>query len=286
MVPVSGEQDVFEISLQAAIAAEMDDFLQQRSLLGKTSLHTGQLRKCVFSEKITEKQNFSSEVIHRFHPLIQFISTKNSQSECSTAFPLYACKLINQHFAEGHYVVMARVASFSGIKEDETVLVAAKDLKNNTFVDRTIAQRLFEKARQEGTEWINVQFDIDLAMGAVAAEALEEELRLSFRELKQEKQNQNMDRTEVLLQLANDHLAKKTAGFLERIANHEQAAELAGSVQNAQRRKALASAERKKMEDFKSRVETRIAQILRKREAFSADSREICALVVKVSKEA
>ena len=104
--------------------------------------------------------------------------------------------------------------------------------------------------------------------------------------LKQEKQNENIDRTEVLLQLANEHLSKKLEGFFARIANHEQAAATASSVQNAQRRKALANAERKKMDDFRARIETKIANLERKRGLFTADVKDICVLLVQVSKEA
>ncbi|MFN3899119.1 MAG: helicase-related protein [Alishewanella aestuarii] len=286
MVPVVGEQDTYELSLQPKSAAEMEEFLHKKNLLGKTNLHTGQLRTCIFSEKITEKHSFSSEIIHRFHPLVQFIAAQNSNVDSAVSFPLYASKLISHTLAEGQYIVTAWVASFGGVKDEETILVSAIDLNTQHYVEDSLAQSLFDNARQQSDDWLNAQFDIDLAKCAQAAEQLEDRLRQRFKELKQEKQNENLDRTEVLLQLAKEHLSKKVEGFLNRIANHEQAAALSDSVKQAQKRKALAKAEQKKMEDFSARVETKIANLERKREIFSADSREICVMVVQVSKEA
>lgn len=286
MVAVMGEQDVFEISLSPATSAEFAEYLQRKNLQGKTNLHTGQLRRCVISEKVTEKQSYSLETVHRFHPLIQFISAKNSGIENTIAFPLYACRVSDIDYPDGQYAVMARVASFNGIKEDEVVLVAAISLNTQQVLDERTAETLFEKTRQHGQDWTNAQLDIDTAIGIQVAEQLETELRDRFNMLKQEKQNENIDRTEVLLQLANEHLIKKRDGFLLRIANHEQAADIQSSVQYAQRRKALANAERKKMEDFNARMETKIANFVRKRDIFSADCKDICVLMVQVSKEA
>lgn len=286
MVPVVGKSDEFEICLHPQIAAELDDFLRSKNLLGKTNLHTGQLRKCIFSEKITGKQSFNHEVIHRFHPLIQFVSARKESSDNGSAFPLYACKLPFHEVVDGHYLVMARIASFSGIKDDETVLVAAYDLYTNRTIAHDIAQTMFNKARQQGNEWVSVQVDVDSQKAASAAEQLEDELKRQYQSLKREKQNDNIDRTEVLLRLAQEHLHKKSTRFHERIANHEFAASMATSVPQAQKRKALASAERKKMADFIARIETKIANIERKRESFVSDCRDICTLVVKVSKDA
>lgn len=286
MVPVMGEQDLFDISLNPATAAELDEFLRRKNLLGKTNLHTGQLRRCAISEKITEKQSYSSEIIHRFHPFIQFISAQNNSIENKITFPLYACQVINQELEEGQYAVMARVASFSGVKEEESVITAAINLNTQLLVDDRTAEKLFERARQSGADWTNAQFEIDVNDSVRATEQLENELRLRFKILKQEKQNENIDRTEVLLHLANEHSSKKIEGFKNRIFNHEQAASMQSTVQNAQRRKALANAERKKMDDFKARMETKIANFERKRDIFSADSRDICVLMIQVRKEA
>lgn len=286
MVPVLGEGGTYEISLQPKAAAEMEEFLHKKNLIGKTNLHTGQLRTCIFSDKITEKHSFSFEIIHRFHPLIQFIAVQNSNLDSNVTFPLYASKLISPHLAEGHYIVSAWVASFTGVKEEESILVAALDLNTQSYVEDSFAQSLFDNVRQHSDDWANAQFDVDLHSCAQVAEKLEVKLRQRFKGLKQEKQNENLDRTEVLLQLAKEHLAKKVEGYVNRISNHEQAAAMAATVKQAQRRKALAKAEQKKMEDFSARVETKIANLERKGEVFSADSREICVVVVQVSKEA
>ena len=103
--------------------------------------------------------------------------------------------------------------------------------------------------------------------------------------LKGEKQRENRDRADVLSQLLDDHVHKKRDGFEKRIAGHETFALLYGGSPDGKRRKGLANAERKKMEDFLARMETRRATLVRKSEAFRAIPRDICVLLVEVVRE-
>jgi flagellar biosynthesis chaperone FliJ len=86
----------------------------------------------------------------------------------------------------------------------------------------------------------------------------------------------------VLSQLLDDHIRKKREGFEKRINSHEHYASLYESSPDGKRRKGLANAERKKMDDFLARMETRRATLTRKSQAFSAETRDICVLLVDV----
>ena len=118
-----------------------------------------------------------------------------------------------------------------------------------------------------------------------AAERCEEILRDRYKSLKDEKWRENRDRADVLSQLLDDHVRKKREGFEKRIASHETFASLYGNSPDGKRRKGLANAERKKLEDFLARMETRRATLARKSQSFSAETREICVLLVDVVRE-
>lgn len=277
-----GESDTFDIGLSPDVAAELDEFIRKDNLLGKTGLGTGQTKRCRFTDRITEKPKPGEEVVHRFHPLIRFLSRK-AESE-KDHFPLYAAKVVSASLPIGHYVLMARVASFSGVREEENLLVVAVALdRDSPLVDQK-AESLLDLVRSSGGDWTTVAVDVDSDAASQAVEQCEELLRESYKVLKDEKWRENRDRTDILSQLLEDHVCKKREGFEKRIANHELFASLYSESRDGKRRKGLANAERKKMEDFLARMETRRATLTRKSQSFSTETREICVLLVNLSR--
>lgn len=282
-VAVRGEPDTFEIGLSPSLAAEFDEFIRKENLVGKSGLGTGQTRRCRFTDRITEKPNPGEEIVHRFHPIVRFLSHKAEDGEAH--FPLYASRVATNGVAAGRYVLMARLASFSGVKEEEHLLVAAVSLDRDLSRDDRAAETLLDTVRQSGVDWPTVAVDVASEAGVAAVERCEEFLRDRYRALKDEKWRENRDRADVLSQLLEDHVRKKREGFEKRIASHENFASLYGNSPDGKRRKGLANAERKKLEDFLARMETRRATLARKSQSFSAETREICVLLVDVVRE-
>jgi hypothetical protein len=73
-------------------------------------------------------------------------------------------------------------------------------------------------------------------------------------------------------------------GFEKQINSHEYYASLSESSSDGKRRKGLANAERKKMEPFLARMGTCRATLARKSQAFSAETRDICVLLMDVAR--
>lgn len=277
---VHGNADTFDIGLSPEFAAELDEFVRRENLVGKTGLVSGQTKRCRFTDKITDKPKPGEEIIHRFHPLIRFLSRKVEGA--NDRFPLYAARIVAEGIEAGRYALMTRLASFSGVKEEEHLLVAAVSLDRETSLDDRIAETLLDMVRKSGQDWPTVAEDVDPVAGMTAAERCEEILRDRYKAIKDEKRRENRDRTEVLLQLLDDHVRKKREGFERRIGSHEHHASLYGGSPESKRRMGLANAERKKMKDFLARMETRRATLVRKSQAFSAETRDICILIVDV----
>ncbi|HYD94749.1 MAG TPA: DISARM system SNF2-like helicase DrmD [Noviherbaspirillum sp.] len=282
-VAARGESDTFDIGLSPGVAAELDEFVRRENLVGKTGLGTGQTRRCRFTDTITEKPKPGEEIVHRFHPIIRFLSRKTEDD--GDRFPLYASRVAAGNVAAGRYALMARLASFSGVKEEEHLLAAVAPLEQDTPLDDREAEALLDLVREAGLDWPTVAVDVAPEAGVAAVERCEEILRDRYKALKDEKWRENRDRADVLSHLLDDHVHKKREGFEKRIASHETFASLYGNSSDGKRRKGLANAERKKLEDFLARMETRRATLARKSQTFSAETREICVLLVDVVRE-
>ncbi|MBF5055744.1 helicase [Alcanivorax sp. 521-1] len=280
IVAAHGDADTFDISLNPGFAAELDEFIRRENLVGKTGLASGQTRRCRFTDRITDKPKPGEEIVHRFHPIIRFLSRKVDGRD--DHFPLYSARVSNEGIASGRYALTTRLASFSGVKEEEHLLVAAVSLDGKTVLDDQAAETLLDSVRKSGNDWPTVAVDVPQEIGSAAAERSEEILRDRYKSIKDEKWRENRDRTDVLLQLLDDHIHKKREGFENRIASHESYASLYGSSPDGKRRKGLANAERKKMGDFLARMDTRRAMLTRKSQGFSAETRDICTLLVDV----
>lgn len=277
---VRGEEDTFDIQLAPAIAAEFDEFLRSESLIGKTALGSGQVRRCHFTDRITDRSRPGEEIIHRFHPLVRFVSRRANEED--ERFPLYASRVKLGGISPGYWLLLAKLASFSGVKDEERLLISAIPLDGGVALDDRVAESLLDAVRTSGGDWPGAAIDIGADAAAAALDRCEESVRARYGELKEAKMWENRDRADLLAQLLNDHVRKKSEGFERRIQSHETNAALYGNSRDGKRRKGLANAERKKLEDFLARMETRRAALARKSESFSSETREICVLIVEV----
>lgn len=277
---VRGEDDTFDIQLTPAVAAEFDEFLRRESLVGKTALSSGQVRRCRFTDRITDKPRPGEEIVHRFHPLVRFVSRK--ADEDGERFPLYASRVTVDGVSPGRWMLLVKLASFSGVKDEERLLAAAVPLDGGAPLDDRTAESLLDAARKSGGDWSSIAVDVDVEAAHVALDRCEELVGVRYGVLRDTKKRENRDRADLLAQLLDDHIRKKREGFEKRIQGHEFYAGLYGNSPDGKRRKGLANAERKKLEDFLARMETRRAALARKSESFSAETREICTLVLEV----
>lgn len=280
---VRGVPDTFEIGLGSRLAAELDGFLRERHLVGKTALSTGLTRRCRFTDKIAERSKPGEEVVHRFHPIIRFLSQKTEES--SSRYPLYAAKVVTDCVEPGRYALAARVASFAGLKEGDHLLASAVSLDRTTPVGDAAAEALLDSVRSRASDWPTAAEDVATEVGLAATEKCEDILDERYEALKDEKRREHEDRASVLGQLLDDHIRKKREGFENRIAKHERAALESADSARARRRRGLANAERTKLEKFLARMDTEREGLEIKRESFSVSPRDTCVLFVDVKAE-
>lgn len=277
---VQGEENIFDISLGPALAAELDEFVRKENMVGKTMLGSGQTRRCRFTDRITEQPKPGEEIVHRFHPIIRFLSQKAEND--GRRFPLYACRVVSNRIASGQYVLSTLLATFSGVKEEEHLLAVVAALGRESSIEHYQAEMLLDSVRGKGIDWPTAGVDVDIGKAVETAEKCEEVLKSRYFALRDEKLNENKDRTDVLSQLLNDHIHKKCEGFKRRIEGHEYFARFHEGTPDGKRRMGLANAERKKREDFLARMNTRRESLNRKSQNFSSEYREVCVMLVDV----
>jgi hypothetical protein len=110
---------------------------------------------------------------------------------------------------------MTRLTSFSGVKEEEHLLVAAVPLEGETSFDDRMVKALLASVRKSGDDWPTVAVDVPPDAGVSAAEQSEEMLKDRYKAIKDEKWGENRDGADLLSQLLDDHLRKKREGFRE-----------------------------------------------------------------------
>jgi len=277
-----GEDDVYEIGLSPGLAARLNEFVRRENLVGQTTLGSGQTRRCRFTEKITERGRKGEEVIHRFHPLIRFL-TRTMDNDPGAVYPLYAARVSCDGMPRGRYVLVPWRVAFSGIRDEERLIVESAPLDEVSKTSCSDAVALLDAVRRVGVDWTTAAMDVSADDVIAAAERCEAGLRERYREIRDEKERENRDRTAVLLQLLDDHIQKKHDDFERRIDSHESVVAMSADSVEGKRRKGLANAERKKMNDFLARMETRRSTLERKGARFASEKRDICVLLVDVT---
>lgn len=269
-----GDQDSVEIQLSTSEADALDRFIRAENLTGTTGLVSGQLRSCRFADRITERPRPGEEIIHRFHPLVRFVTRR---SEESTGYPLYACRVQDSGIEPGTYALAVWKTEFGGVKVEEDLLVAAVALEDGALPGPD-AQRLLDETRVRGTNWTHV--DVEAAHVRAATEQAEELLRGQYELRRTEKQRENSDRADVQLALLDERVRARRARSDEVVANHERAAQAEPS--HAGRLRGLAQAARQRFEDFDAEMQVRRAHIEHARDSFTADRRELCVVLMRV----
>lgn len=275
ILPVGDSEDEYEIGLSPALASEFTSYLKREGQIGKTWLASGEKRNCHFVDKVTEKGIRGKELIHRFHPIVRFICEKIKNNDEDVK--VYASKIISKDIPCGDYLIFAKMASFSGVKEEDHLMLHGIDMKQRVVLDRDFVQGIFDAVRKEGGDWPSAAQELPRLSSVVEAERCELISRDDYRALLTLKKEENEDRVNVQLNILRNHKDKKRERFEELIRNHEHR-------ENLLQRKAggLAKAEQKKLEIFLDRMRKKEEDLRLSIENFSAETKDICYLFVRV----
>jgi SNF2 family DNA or RNA helicase len=268
---VVNAENTFNIKLPARTAAELDDFLRKKQLIGQSSLSSGGLRKCLFLNKVNCQGNKSFETINQFHPLIRFISEKIKES--NEAFhPIVSIKVKNtfSDIEPGDYVFCIKKLIFEGVKSEEILNPLAGNIDTKKILSEDDSDKLVNLARLEGTDWLDASSYIEANDVEAMLDELEDGLDQRYNHLLKRKLNENKDRVSFQLNSLNTHLDRKVASYTDLI-----------NRLNMQGKQKGAQLNEGKLKKLREKISMQIEKI-KLREGFDSTKNFVCAGVIRV----
>jgi superfamily II DNA or RNA helicase len=265
------EPNKVDIKLPPALASEFNTFLHQKGMLGQTLLASGELRQCVFLNRIAGTPSKNIERIHQFHPLIHFVSTQ--LKEASTHFyPLVSIILEGHHlppsYNHGHYVFCIKKWSFEGVKPEEILATSVCPWGEGTPLDTNESDRLINLARLYGQDWLDAPDILDASLVEKSLDLQEAYLDKRYSKTVAQKQLENSDRAHYQLYSLDKHFKRQHETLEKVLATHMQV-----------ERKVLVKATQGKIDALSRRVEIQRERI-RQREKVVPTSHFVCAGVI------
>lgn len=265
------EPNKVDIQLPAALAGELDMFLHRKGLLGQTMLASGELKQCLFLNRIAGSTSKTTERIHQFHPLIHFVSDRLKEANAHF-YPLVSVVLEispdSSDLKAGYYVFCIKKWSFKGVKEEEVLAISVCRWGEKIPLDQEESDRLVNFARLYGQDWLDAPDILD-ACGVDESLLLQEaHLDEQFRIAKTQKELENSDRAQFQLYGLDKHFTRLHES-LEKVR--------AAHIEHG--RKGLIKATQGKIDALSRRVEVQRERI-RQREKVVPHSHFVCAGVL------
>lgn len=268
---VVNPENTFNIKLPARTAAELDDFLRRKQLLGQSSLSSGSIRKCLFLNKVSYQGNKTYETINQFHPLIRFISEKIKESN-KPFYPVVAIKVKNtfENIKAADYVFCIKKLIFEGVKSEEILHPLVGNIDTKEILSEEDSDKVINMARLEGIDWLDASSYVEANNVEVMLDELEEGLDKRYNHLLKRKLNENKDRVSFQLNSLNTHLERKVASYTDLINRLKMEGKQKGAQLNEGKLKKLQEKISMQMEKIKLR------------EGFDSTKNFVCAGIIRV----
>ncbi len=265
----------FDVRLTEAAKVDLERFLRQNHLTGKTRLaSTGHAPvRCIFQNRVGSGPSRGVEVISQFHPLVRFVARRIQVLQISY-YPVVSLELSRLEvagFPPGTYVFTADRWSLQGVRDIERLVFLASPLEvNHSFISEDDSERLVTSAARRGTDWLSASNLVDMDMAVKIAEACNSELQSRYDKYVQQVRNENLDRADLQEKTVIRHRDRQLEN-LETIKHRHRARGLDSLVRATEGRIAA----------LRARMERRILEIRKGRE-LRHHRQEVCLGLVKV----
>ena len=204
----------YEIKIPADICAKFDEFIRNKNLLSQTRLADGNLRQCLFENKINKIGGSGLEVITQLHPLIRFISNQ-LRMEDKKFYPLVEIDVESKKFNKGQFLFCIKRFSFEGMKSEEYLNYKVIDLNSNIFLDSDISEEIVNHGRLNGFDHIGDSDSKNLELIEKKLDDLEMQIDADFDKMFKSKKNENSDRVLFQIRSIELYLERKLPGLEE-----------------------------------------------------------------------
>lgn len=253
------EKLIFNIKLSSEARVELNNFIDQYALHGKTQISSYDNTKplsFLFENKL-RKNPPRTEIISQYHPVIRFISNSLKNDDKSKPYPVVAVRLDASHRPEGLdpglYVFAAQRWLFSGARDVESLAFKATPLNENSFLHTDKSEFLVTTAAMRGQHWIGAGEMIDRARVSDSFHSCIEALEEEFESKKISIQFENSDRISFQLNVLEQHYQ-----------NQKNKIQLKINVLRASGKTKIIPAEEGKLKKLLSKIEDKKATLLRK----------------------
>jgi len=266
------DRNSVSVQLPPELAAKLGDFLRQEGSVGKTALDQGRPVNLRFLNRISEEYRVG-EIVHQFHPLIRFI-TSDLRSRNEHFYPLVAVKVDHDpaiaELRAGQYAFYVRSWLFEGIRDEEILATCVVALETGEELDEDLGERLLQRARLAGEDWLGSQNTVDPSLIVRRFEEAEESLERRYRKVLQRKKNENGDRARFQLDSVDRYLSRRLQTLNEVFNRHVRFG-----------RPGLAAATKGQMDHLKARMEIKRQRILDQQKVVP-NKNFVCAGVIQL----
>lgn len=266
------QSNEFRIQLPPSTASDLEEFCRNTGLAGQTSLNSGLVRQCRFSNKLTHQSSKAWEIIHQFHPIIRFISHKLREHD-EAFYPVVATRIPasrSPDLERGDYLFAIRRWTFSGVSEEEWLQAAACRISTGDIVDGDRADTLVHQVRIDGGDWIEAANIVDSGIVSQRLDELEIHLDASYQRERQRKQDENFDRLMFQLHGLDMHVRRSLATLESVKERHMHSG-----------RHGLAKATQGRIDKLIARTSLKREQVQR-REKLQPDDSHVCAGLIRI----
>jgi len=206
------DENKFEIKLPANICAKFDSFLRTKNLLSQTRLADGNLKQCLFENKVNKIGIGSIEVITQLHPLVRYISNELKIEEKSF-YPIVEIDVENKKFEKGQYLFCIKRFSFEGMKSEEYLNYKVINLDRDIFLNSDQSEEIVNHARLNGFDHVGPGNSKNLETIEKKLDDLEIFIDRDFEKMFKNKKNENYDRVLFQIRSIELYLERKLPGL-------------------------------------------------------------------------
>jgi hypothetical protein len=222
-VQEGADRNAVSVQLPTELAARLGDFLREEGSSGRTALDQGRPISLRFLNRISEQEHRAEEIVHQFHPLIRFI-TSDLRLRNEHFYPLIALMAehdpVQDQLRTGHYAFYVRSWLFQGVRDEEILATAVIHVETGDALDEELADRLVQRARLTGQDWLGAQNVVDPTLVVRRFEEAEESLEARYRTVLQRKKNENADRASFQLDSVDRYLSRRLKTLHEVFNRH------------------------------------------------------------------
>lgn len=221
--------DLYDCELSVEARLDFQQFLHERRCQGSTRLLAPGRLPLKFENRHAGAPA-GHERVAQDHALVRFIGSSARQAEVITSSYRVSALQVAQELvagvAPGDYAFAVFRWSFSGAVTRETLEYLVKPLEGEEFLPLDTSEQLVNTAAMQGSGWLGASNEVDGEQAAEVFDDCRARLSVLFGETRLAAREENEDRINLLIRMAEERLATENSRLQEQMERmHQQGKE-------------------------------------------------------------